>query len=387
MRLQPERSGLAKLIYIAAAVIILIGIGIGVLSTLFHKAYLTVTPYSITAAVQESIQTTPTSTTAPYQKVSVTDTASKTVPASGTQHVENHASGVITILNAYNTSSERFITNTRFATADGLIYRIHDPVVVPGYTMKAGVKVPGSIDVTVYADQAGANYNIDLTDFTVPGLKGTKMYTLITAHSKTPMAGGFIGEQAVVDPTLRSQTVSTLEANLDRSLRTKIQQAVVAGSVVFPSSVSITYAEGADTVQGNNGVISVSGTAVAPEFDENALAHQFASTTQSTYTGVLLIDNPSDLSVNIDPASAIGSNSPITVAISGTAKLSASFDAHQLAADLAGKNKNDIQSVLPKYPGISTLDVKVYPFWLSGLPSDPSKIEVTIAGAASSTAP
>jgi hypothetical protein len=385
MRLKPERSGLAKFVFIAAGVIILAGIGIGILSTLFHKAYLTVTPYTVSASVQESVQTTPTSSALPYQKVEVTDNASKTVAATGSQNVQNHASGVITALNAYSTSPQHFITNTRFETSDGLIFKAHDPITIPGYTMKAGVKVPGSVDLTVYADQAGANYNIAAgTQFTIPGLqKGTKMYSLMSAVSKTPMAGGFIGEQAVIDPTLRAQTVSDLEAGLDRSLRAKMQSAVVAGSIVFPSSVTVTYTEGTDTVDGKNGIVSVSGTAIAPAFDENAFAHLLASTTQSTYTGDMHIDNPSDLSVNSNPTSAIGSNTPITVAISGTAKLSAAFDAHQLALDLAGKNKADIQSVLPKYPGISTLDVKVYPFWLSSLPGDATKISVTTVGESS----
>lgn len=388
LRLQPEKSGLAKFIYIAAGVVIVVGIGIGILSTFFHKAYVTVTPYRFSADVQESLQTTPTGSIVPYQKVSVSDTASKTVPATGTQHVENHASGAITVLNAYSTKAEHFITNTRFQTANGLVYRIHDPITIPGYTMKAGVKAPGSVDVTVYADQAGAQYNIDAgTQFTVPGLKGSKMYAFISATSKTPMSGGFIGEQAVVDPSVRSQTVSDLEASLDRSLREKIQQAVVAGAVVFPSSVSITYAEAPDTVSGQNGVIGISGTAVAPAFNENALAHQFASTTQSTYTGPLLIDNPGDLSVHADPASAIGSGAPITVAISGTARLSAAYDPAQLATDLAGKSKQNVQSILPKYPGIATLDVKIYPFWLSSLPGDASKISVENAAKSSAAAP
>jgi hypothetical protein len=386
MRLKPERSGFARFVFIAAAIIILLGVGIGVASTLFHKAYISVTPYRFTADIQESIQATPDSQVTPYQKVEVTDTATKTVAATGSQHVENHASGTITVYNAYSTSQQRLITNTRFATKDGLIYRIHEPIVIPGYTMKAGVKVPGSVDVVAYADQAGDSYNTDLTDFTVPGLKGTSQYSLITARSKTPMTGGFIGQQAVVDPTLRTQTVSALEADLDRSLRAKIADATVAGTVIFPDTVSVTYTENPDTVSGNNAVISISGKATAPAFDENDLAHQFASTASSSYQGPLSIDNAESLSVHVDPVSAIGTESPLTVAISGNAALSAVFDKTALAGDLAGKNKRDIQEILPKYPSISTVDVKVYPFWLSSLPSDSSKIEITTAEAAS-TAP
>ncbi len=377
MRLKPEQSGLAKLVFIAAGIIVLAGIGIGVASTIFNRAYAKVTPYRFNVSVQETLQTIPAGVNLPYQKVSVTDTAAKSVAATGSQHVENHASGTITVYNSYSTTKQRLITNTRFQTKDGLIYRIHAPLVIPGYTTKAGVKVPGSLDALVYADQAGDTYNIGLTDFTIPGLKGSKQYDLIFARSKTPMSGGFIGQEAIVDPTLRSQTVDSLKAALDRSLRAKIAAATVAGTIVFNDSVFITYTEGVDALQGNSATISVSGQAVAPAFSENLLARQFATTT-GTYGGPLTIENPNDLSVHVDPSSAIGTNAPLILSVSGVAHLVSAFDPAQLTKDLAGKNKNDVQSVLASYPGISSIDVKMYPFWLSTLPKDPAKVKVEV---------
>ncbi|MDO8523888.1 MAG: hypothetical protein Q7R74_01515 [bacterium] len=378
MRLKPERSGFAKLVFIVAGVLLVTGIGIGVASTVFNRAYVTVTPYRFSANIEESLQVLPDGVNLPYQKVSVTDTATKSVPATGSEHVENRASGTITVYNSYSASSQRLITNTRFETKDGLVYRIHAPIVISGYTMKAGVKAPGSIDTLVYADQAGDTYNIDLMDFTVPGLKGSKQYDLIFARSKTPMSGGFIGEQAVVDPTLRSQTIDSLKADLDRLLRAKIAAATIAGTIVFNDSITITYTEGADTLQGSNAVISVSGQAVAPAFNETALARQFVATSAPSYDGLLAIENPNDLSVHVDPPGAIGTEEPLTVSIAGTAHFVSTFDGVQLARDLAGKNKKDIQPVIAAYPAISIIDVKLYPFWLSTLPVDPAKVKVRI---------
>jgi hypothetical protein len=386
MRLKPERSGFAKFIFVLAGIIVLAGIGIGVLSVFFHKAYISVTPYHFTANVEESLQSTPDSTTLPYQKIEVTDTATKSVSATGSQHVENHASGTITIYNAYATTAQRLITNTRFQTSGGLIFKVHEPVMVPGYTMKAGVKVPGSVDAVVYADEAGEKYNIAASDFSLPGLTNAQQHTLIYAKSIAAMSGGFIGEQAVVDPTLRKQTVDGLKADLERSLREKISGATVSGSVVFPDTLAITYTENSDTVSGNSAAISVSGKAVAPAFDQNALAHQFATLANASYAGALQIDNPESLSVHIDPPSAIGTQNALTVAIAGTASLSAVFDKVALTNDLAGKNKSDIQSILPKYPSIASIDVKVYPFWLSSLP-DSSKMQVSVVDTATTPAP
>jgi hypothetical protein len=239
----------------------------------------------------------------------------------------------------------------------------------------------------VYADQAGDTYNIPASDFTLPGLTNATQHQLIYAKSIVAMSGGFIGAQAVVDPTLRSQTVSDLESSLDRSLRAKVAAATVAGSVVFNDSIAITYTESPDALQGNNAVISVSGAAIAPAFDENDLAHQLASTANISYDGQLSIKNPASLDVTVTPASAVGTETPISASISGTASLVAAFDPVALANDLAGKDKKDIQAVLPGYPAISAIDVKVYPFWMSSIPSDPAKVQITTVDSASSTNP
>lgn len=382
MRLKPEGSGFVRFALILAGILVLAGIVIGVMSTFLHRAYVTVTPYNFSVAVEQSLPAAENSATLPYQKVEVTDTATKSVAATGSQHVENHASGTITVYNAYSTTPQHLITNTRFQTKDGLIFRIHSQITIPGYVMKAGLKVPGSVDAVVYADEAGEKYNVDLTDFTIPGLKGSAQFSLISARSKTAMSGGFIGEQAVVDTALRSQTVDGLRADLQRSLNGKVAAATVAGTLVFPDTITVSYVENPDTIQGNNAVISVSGKADAPAFNENALAHALGAASAGTYDGPLSIENPESLAVHVDQPDAVAADAALTLSLSGTANLVATFNRDQLAADLAGKQKKDIASVLPKYPGVSNIEVKVYPFWLSTLPSDPGKVGIQVVDTA-----
>ena len=272
------------------------------------------------------------------------------------------------------------ITNTRFATKDGKIYRVHTPIVIPGYTTKAGIKVPGTIDVVVYADEAGDTYNSGPVDFTIPGLKGSKQYDLIFAKSKTPLAGGFIGEQAVVDPTVRASALESLKADLERSLRDKILTAAPSGSLVFNDTVSISYAEGTDTVEGENAKISVSGTAVAPAFPETSFANVLATAGGITAEAPLKVENPTDLSVHLNTPDALGTETPITIAVSGSLGLVSIIDTEQLAKDLAGKNKGSVQTVLPAYPGIADIVVKVYPFWRSQIPANAKDVSIEIAG-------
>jgi hypothetical protein len=251
MDLRPDRpKGAARVVMIAAIVVIVIAAILGVITTAFHRAYITVTPDRYSANVDTTLESSVDSPTLPYRGMAAEDTVTKTVPATGSKHVENRASGTITVYNAFSEKSQRLITNTRFQTADGLVFRVHNAITVPGYTMKAGVKVPGTLEVTVYADEAGDKYNIGPSEFTLPGLTEAKQHELIYARSTGSLAGGFIGEQATVDSQVRADTVTALKADLERSLREKIRATVAEGYIVFPDTVKISYSELTDTADG-----------------------------------------------------------------------------------------------------------------------------------------
>jgi len=79
-----------------------------------------------------------------------------------------------------------------------------------------GKTVPGSIEVTVYADEPLSKYNIGLTDFTVPGFKGAPQFETFYARSKTPMTGGFTGMEPVVEESIDSH--SSINLNITNNM-------------------------------------------------------------------------------------------------------------------------------------------------------------------------
>ena len=150
---------------LAAAVVVAISIGA---LFYFSSAKVEVTPNTVSAAVQGSFTANQSVGTLPYEIITAQKIASQSVKGSGTKAVNSFASGTITI---YNTQSkaQKLITNTRFATTAGLIFRIRSAVTIPaGTTAK-----PGGVTATVYADKAGDSYNVGATSFTIPGFAGT----------------------------------------------------------------------------------------------------------------------------------------------------------------------------------------------------------------------
>src|SRR3989338_1226753 len=187
---------------------------------LFSGAKVVVTPKQRTVLVdsQFSAFKTPSVGELGYEIMTVTKEGSAEAAPSGESNVEEKASGTITIYNDYSTAPQRLIRNTRFQTPEGLIYRINESIVVPGQSKSGTTVSPGSIEVVVYADEAGEKYNIGLTDFTVPGLAGTARFTTIYARSKTPMSGGFVGREKVVNEQDGEEAKATLKEALKEEL-------------------------------------------------------------------------------------------------------------------------------------------------------------------------
>ncbi len=109
----------------------------------------------------------------------------------------NNASGEIVIFNQF-LEERRLRPTTRFQTADGIIYRIADWVVVPPATTdESGNVVPGKRAATVTADEqdvfgrfVGEMGNITPTTFFLPGLPESAR-SEIWAESEKPFTGGY----------------------------------------------------------------------------------------------------------------------------------------------------------------------------------------------------
>lgn len=84
----------------------------------------------------------------------------KTYPALQYQETTNKAAGAVTIINNYS-RNQTLIATTRLLTAAGKLYRLTETVVAP-----SGKK----ITAFAQADQAGKEYEIGPTKFTIPGL-------------------------------------------------------------------------------------------------------------------------------------------------------------------------------------------------------------------------
>ncbi|MEK7531160.1 MAG: hypothetical protein AAB573_04830 [Patescibacteria group bacterium] len=370
-RMSRSRSGGGALpfIWVALITVIVLASIVGLMSTVFHSADVTVTVSEWKSDISGTYDAGGESSLA-YTPLVIADQRTKSVPATGSEEAKVRAEGVITIYNAYSTKTQRLITNTRFESPSGKIYRIHAPVVVPGYVLVNGAKVPGQITAQVYADEPGPEYNTGPTEFTIPGLKGTPQFKDTYARSTDAISGGFIGQRAVVDKAVRDEAVLALKAELDRALRDAIGTKTPAGMTVFPDSALVTFREGQDTADGDNALLTVNGNLEAPMFVAEDLARILAEKVSIDTSLSLTLKNPSEIGFTNTASSTYQPGSPFSFALSGIGNIGLIFDPEELKTRIAGKGRAELESVRREYPGIQSLSVTVYPFWLSTIPSE-----------------
>ncbi len=314
-----------------------------------------------------------------FQAIPLIREGEKVVVADGQKQSDTKASGTIVIYNNWSTRSQRLITNTRFQTPTGLIYRIRSSLIVPGKTTIAGKSVPGSIEAVVYADASGKEYNVGLTDFTVPGFKSdAARYEGFYARSKTSMTGGFSGIAKVVNETTLSAARVAIRSELQAKLIAEVRREMPVGYILFDKAFTVSFEDepnGDADPSGKSVTVRERATFTGFILNREAFTKTIAAKTLERYDGSpVTIKNLDTLLVA--PVGALGGAelSTLHFTLKGDAVILWKFDEIKFAEDLSGKPKAEISTVLSGYPGILSAEVELRPFWKSVFPADPKKI-------------
>jgi hypothetical protein len=312
----------------------------------------------------------------PYQVALYEKDGKLTVPAGGDEHVETKATGVIRIFNNFSSDPQKLIENTRFETPNGLIFKINQAVTVPG---KSG-DTPGSIDVAVTAEKIGANYNVGLSDFTIPGFKNDPRYTKIIAHSKTAIAGGFAGNQKKVDPVQVKAAQQKIRDELQLSLIRQMQQNLPENFVFLPGAYFIEYESLPNTDISGGMQLTERATFHGVMFNRHDLAKVITEKVKGDKNSQNDIFGVENLAFTAKTGSSTKPwESPsLNFSLKGTTTLVSIIDTEKLKEELVAKPRNSLNAVLTSYPGVAKAQVIMRPFWKQSFPSDMSEITIDV---------
>ncbi|MFT5849581.1 MAG: hypothetical protein ACI9H6_000390 [Patiriisocius sp.] len=368
-----------------AMIIFFVVVGGGVIaSTLMGGAELTTYPKYREPNVNATFEAmrTPQPSELAYEIMTLQAEGERQVSATGQEEVKELTEGSILIYNKHQASPMRLVTNTRFE-ANGLIFRIKDAAIIPGYTKnEAGDILPGVITADVFADAVGEDYNLAPTRFTIPGFAGEPEFENLYAESIETFSGGFNGQRFIIDENELQTAKQALQMELRNSLLERIDAERPAGFLLFDEAVTFTY-ESLPAIEYGDNLATIKELVIMriPLFKEPEFAAFIAAATVPGYEGEdVRITDTELLTFKYKQAttssSDISNNTMLSFNLAGRPQIVWEYDGALLKADLLNANKTALNSVLGAYPAIERAEAVIRPFWKTKFPIDIAEIEI-----------
>lgn len=343
-------------------------------------AIVKITPVSKTVSVNVFLKAAEQGGDIAFNLVALQSEKSGGIRASGVKKVESKASGTIVIYNGYSASPQTLVKSTRFETAGGKIYRIVQTITVPGAKVKNGkVITPGSIEAVVYADKPGEEYNIEFSDFTIPGFKGTPRYEKFYGRAKTPISGGFFGNVPQANENDLKNLRLKLEKELEEEIFGKINSQLALGGDAdalfikeaseFKFSYEALSGAAKDAVDIKEKA-DFSGAIFKKSDIIKFLAEKYLKGTD--FEQDVYLKNFDDLAVSAVKKDFNGKT--VTLKIEGSANFFKKIDEEKLKDELS-KTKN-VKEVFARHQEIESAKIIFKPFWKNRLPNNPLKIQI-----------
>jgi len=385
---RPPSKSLRLILATLGIIILVTGAGF-VASEYFSRATFTIVPKTVPVTVDGTyvIPYAPagaSSTSLTYELITMEDTVSTVVPASGSQNVSTKAQGRMTIYNNYGTSPQQLVAGTRLANSSGKIYRLTSSISVPGRSSNGN---PGSLTVTVVADQPGQTYNVtqsQVTDnFKIVAYKGTPRYDGFYAKLASDISGGFEGIRKTVSESTKASTTASLKISLTESLLERTKEAVPEGFVMYDSAFIMEFSD--TTIGGEDestAQMTLSGSINAVILRREALASRLAGNSAVSGFGKFAYVAPgmNELNftiTNLKDFSPERKNS-IVARIKGDFKVEGDIPADEIKLKLAGVPLAQTQEILREYaPVIASGSGELIPPWAK-VPDDPKRIFIEV---------
>jgi len=317
----------------------------------------------------------------PLQVIQIKKSKEKEFITTGEEEISKKAHGIITVYNAYSSSPQTLVATTRFLSEDGKLFRTTKTIVVPGAEIIEGKIVPSTCKVEVIADQAGPEFNIGPTKFTIPGFKGTAKYNGFYGRSEEKMEGGIKEKARVVSEDDMNKAKEALSSLLKKEILREFQQEMPSDLKLLTEALSkdepvfFSFKKVGD--KADKFVLKAEMTMKALLFNEqdiNKLVDDFIKARLES-NRIALSESRQIEYTKVQPDFE---NGKLKLEIKVNEDVSWELDTDKIKNDLAGKDGAAVRHYLSHMEEIKSAQVSFWPFWVRKVPKEISKIKITI---------
>ena len=319
----------------------------------------------------------------PGKTIVVEKTVSEEFPSSGEILKEKKAEGIIRVYNTYSTSSQALVSNTRFISAEGKLFRSLERVTIPGGKYEGGKLVPGELDVKVVADKSGPEYNITATTFSIPGFAGTAKYTKFYGKSSENMTGGLREKvpQVTQDDLYLAQ--KTLEERALKESDTALKEKISSDPLLVllkeaqASEILETFSLARPKEELEKFNFQVKAKSEALVFNTKDVENFIKDFILSQIPESKKLHQES-LKTNYLPETINLKTGKIILSLKAEAKIYSDINQTDLKRNLGRKSLAEAKIFLENQPHVTKTQVRFWPFWVKKVPEDADKIEIKL---------
>lgn len=295
------------------------------------------------------------------------------------EYIETKASGKVIIYNNYSSQTQLLSIDTRLIGSNGKIYKTKNKVIVPGKTNDT----PGAIEVEIYAEKAGEEYNSGPMDFSIFGFKGSSKYDKFYARSKGPVVDGYKGKRANISLLDQKLYFAELKSILKEKLSEKIKKQIPTDFILYKNASFFNIDEEKISFdkENNNTILRLKGTVGIFIFKEKDLERVIGKKEiNSPIEGErFTIPNLKDFTLAVKDVSDLEENTDaFSFNLKGDSKIIWQVDQDKFLKEILGKTKNEFQTILASYTEIDNANLSLKPFWSNKIPEKSNKIKVII---------
>lgn len=297
---------------------------------------------------------------------------SKEFPSSGIIEKKKFAKGKIRVYNK-SEKSRALIKGTRFLSAEGKQFRSVKEITLPAKGYLDGVEVA--------AGGAGEEYNIGPSKFSVPGLAGTSLYTLIYGESLESMKDGFLGKAPQITEDDLKQGERILLEKLFSEGKDSLKKGVGEDYILLDELLKQEVVEKFPLAKAGQELKSfvfkakIKSTGfIFKKADLESFARDFVYSQMEP--GKKLVEKSLNLNYSVKEKDLEKGRVILSLEISG--KTYSEPDFQILKEKIKGKSAVEGEYFLEKEPGISKAKIKLWPLWVKRVPQNDEKIEMRL---------
>ncbi len=313
----------------------------------------------------------------PGELIQLEEVVSKTFAASGDKEIFQKAKGKIMVYNNFSAAPQILVATTRFQTPEGLVFRIPRAITIPGMTKVNNVIRPGEIEVEAVADRAGQQYNIEPSDFKIPGFVGSPKYQGFYAKSFSDFSGGFTGRSNFAtkedlekaEGSIRQEAIDKIKSELAALSDFKIlEEALEIETEKMPDSGKV-----GDL--GPEFKVSLKVKALTLAFKKSDIADlvsQYVSNSQNTKVV------RSQLAINYSEPKLDRKKMELSLKLAVRGKTAENIDKEKIIAEILGKKGPEIKRYLASLKEVESAQVFLSPFWVRSVPKEKDRVRMEI---------